>query len=259
MGILVIGMIFVDIKGFPEAAFIPTGRNVGRVERVHGGVGRNVAEDIANCELRPTFLSLVDDSGDSRDVLRKLRAHKVNTDYIRTTPNGLGTWLAVFDNQGDVCAAISKRPDLRPLVALLDEKGDEIFRDADSIALEIDMDKEIVKRVFQYAKKYGKDVYAVVSNMSIAVERRDFLQQTSCFVCNQQEMGILFSDDYSEKTPEELKEILALKIRSARIPRMIVTMGSQGAVYADCTGERGVCPGRKVDVKDTTGAGDAFF
>ena len=109
MGILVIGMIFVDIKGFPEAAFIPTGRNVGRVERVHGGVGRNVAEDIANCELRPTFLSLVDDSGDGRDVLRKLRAHKVNTDYIRTTPNGLGTWLAVFDNSGDVAASISNR------------------------------------------------------------------------------------------------------------------------------------------------------
>ena len=64
--------------------------------------------------------------------------------------------------------------------------------------------------------------------------------------------------ELEEKTPEELKEILALKIRSARIPRMIVTMGAQGAVYADCTGERGVCPGRKVDVKDTTGAGDSF-
>ena len=93
--------------------------------------------------------------------MRQLKNHKVNTDYVLPTPDGMGTWLAVFDNQGDVCAAISKRPDLRPLVALLDEKGDEIFRDADSIALEIDMDKEIVKRVFQYAKKYGKDVYAV--------------------------------------------------------------------------------------------------
>lgn len=113
--------------------------------------------------------------------------------------------------------------------------------------------------MFQYARKYQKDVYAVVSNMSIAVERRDFLQQTSCFVCNQQEMGILFSDDYSEKTPEELQKILALKIRSARIPRMIVTMGAQGAVYASCDGDQGACPGRKVDVKDTTGAGDAFF
>ena len=60
MGIVVIGAVFVDIKGYPESNFIPTGRNVGRVEQVHGGVGRNVAEDIANCELRPTFVSLVD-------------------------------------------------------------------------------------------------------------------------------------------------------------------------------------------------------
>ena len=85
MGIVVIGAVFVDIKGYPLSTYIPGGRNAGRIEQVHGGVSRNVAEDIANCELRPTFLSLVDDSGDSRDVLRKLRAHKVNTDYIRTT------------------------------------------------------------------------------------------------------------------------------------------------------------------------------
>ncbi len=239
MGIVVLGAVFVDIKGYPTSTYIPGGRNVGRVEQVPGGVSRNVVEDIANVELRPTFVSLVDDTGLGADVVRQLKNHKVNTDYVLPTPDGMGTWLAVFDNQGDVCAAISKRPDLRPLIALLDEKGDEIFRDADSIALEIDMDKEIVKRVFQYARKYQKDVYAVVSNMSIAVERRDFLQQTSCFVCNQQEMGILFSDDYSEKTPEELQKILALKIRSARIPRMIVTMGAQGAVYASCDGDQG--------------------
>ena len=96
MGIVVIGAVFVDIKGFPEAAFIPTGRNVGRVEQVHGGVGRNVAEDIANCELRPTFVSLVDRSGAGEDVLRKLKSHKVNTDYIRKTDDGMGTYGKLF-------------------------------------------------------------------------------------------------------------------------------------------------------------------
>ena len=80
MGIVVIGAVFVDVKGYPEANFIPTGRNAGRVERVHGGVGRNVAEDIANVELRPTFVSLVDKSGTGVDVIRKLKSHKVNTD-----------------------------------------------------------------------------------------------------------------------------------------------------------------------------------
>lgn len=258
MGIVVIGAVFVDIKGYPEDAFIPTGRNVGRVEHVHGGVGRNVAEDIANCELRPTFVSLVDTSGTGADVVRKLKTHKVCTDFIRATEDGMGTWLAVFDNDGDVVASISKRPDLMPICDILDAHGDAIFADADSIIVEIDMDKEVVKRVFRLAQKHGKPVYAVVANMSIAVERRDFLQLTDCFVCNQQEAGILFSDDYSSCSAEQLMLVLAEKVRRARIKRMIVTMGAEGAVYADMDGNSGFCPARKVNVKDTTGAGDAF-
>ena len=258
MGIVVIGAVFVDIKGYPEAGFIPTGRNVGRVEQIHGGVGRNVAEDIANAELRPTFVSLVDKSGTGTDVIRKLKSHKVNTDYIRATPDGMGTWLAVFDADGDVCASVSQRPNLRPIADILEKHGDEIFRDADSIIIEIDMDKEVVKQTFRLSRKYGKPIYAVVANMSIAVERRDFLQTTDCFVCNQQEAGILFTDDYSEKTPEEMVEIISEKVCRANIPSMIVTMGPQGAVYASRGGDKGYCPARRVEVKDTTGAGDSF-
>lgn len=258
MGIVVIGAVFVDIKGYPEAKYIPAGRNAGRVEQIHGGVGRNVAEDIANVELRPTFVSLVDDSGIGIDVVQKLQNHKVNTDYIRTVPDGMGTWLAVFDNEGDVHGSISKRPDLMPIAEILDEHGDDIFANADSVILEIDLDKEIVKRIFKLAKKYNKPVYAVVANMSIALERRDFLQSIDCFVCNVQEAGLLFSNDYSNKTPEEMVEIVSQKVCAARIPSMIVTMGSRGAVYADMNGIKGYCPARNVEVKDTTGAGDAF-
>ena len=259
MGIVVLGAVFVDIKGYPADVYIPGGRNAGRVEIVHGGVSRNLVEDIANVELRPTFVSLVDTTGTGADVIRKLQDHKVNTDYIRAVPDGMGTWLAVFDNGGAVAASLSKRPDLRPIVDILEEHGDEIFRNADSIALEIDCDKEIVKAVFYYAEKYRKPVFAAVSNMSIAVERRDFLRFCFCFVCNQQEAGILFSEDYAGKTPEELRDILAHHIQAAEISRMVATTGEQGAVYATHDGQSGIRPAVKVDVKDTTGAGDAFF
>ena len=67
-GIVVIGATFVDIKGYPNAQYIPAGRNAGRVVEVHGGVSRNIAEDIANVELRPTFVSVVDRSGTSTGV-----------------------------------------------------------------------------------------------------------------------------------------------------------------------------------------------
>ena len=52
---------------------------------------------------------------------------------------------------------------------------------------------------------------------------------------------------------------LAAKIEQAKIPAMVVTMGGDGAVYASLDGERGHCPAPKTEVRDTTGAGDAFF
>ncbi|MBQ3794383.1 MAG: carbohydrate kinase family protein [Lachnospiraceae bacterium] len=259
MGIVVVGAVFVDVKGHPMAQYIPGGRNVGRVIQVHGGVARNVAEDIANVELKPTFISVVDNTGISDDVIDKLNRHKVDTTYMRRTEDGLGTWLAIFDNEGDVVASISKRPDLSEIANVFEEHGDEIVKNADSIVVEIDMEASILKRIFTLAEKYNKQIYAVVSNMTIAMERRDLLKRTGCVVCNQEEAGLLFSEDYCEKTPEEMAEILAKKVTLAKIPKMIITMGDKGAVWADESGNKGICPPQRVMVVDTAGCGDAFF
>lgn len=258
-GIAVIGNAFVDIKGFPFGKYIPAGRNAGTVEIVHGGVGRNVAEDIANLELRPTFVSTVDDTAEGLDVVRKLKNHKVNTDYLIPTKDGMGMWLAIFNETGDVVGSISKRPDMVPLRQLIEEKGDEIFPDCDSIVIEIDMDRDLVKSVFRFAQKYGKKIYAVVSNMSIATERRDFFKEIDCFVCNLQEAELLFVEDFEGISREDLSILLTQKILSAGFSSLVVTLGADGAVYADTLGNHGVCPAQDVAVRDTTGAGDAFF
>ena len=259
MGIVVFGAVFVDIKGYPIDQYIPSGRNVGRVIQVHGGVSRNVAEDIANLELRPTYVSVVDDTGIGQDVIDKLKRHKVNTDYIIKTPDGLGTWLAIFDNNGDVVASISKRPDLSRIAEVIKEHGDEIISNADSVVVEIDMEPDLLNEIFDLAEKYHKQIFAVVSNMSIAMERRDLLSKVSCIVCNEQEAGLLFSDEYEGLPIEELELKLNENIGNADIDKMVVTLGDRGAVYAERSGAHGFCPPLKVDVIDTTGAGDSFF
>lgn len=257
-GIIVLGAVFVDIKGFPDDIYIADGRNAGHVEYIHGGVSRNVVEDIANLELRPTFLGIVDETALGQAVVDKLERHKVNTGYMRVVPGGMGTWLAVFDHNGDLNGSISQRPNLMPILSILEEQGDEIIQNCDSVVAEIDMDKDIIKKVVELCQKYGKKLYGVVSNMNIAVGRRDLLQKFDCLICNQLEAGIFFSDDYSEKTPEEMVDILAERLQVSNVPAMVVTMGGQGAVYAEADGEKGICPAKKVQVKDTTGAGDAF-
>ena len=258
MSIAAIGAVFVDIKGYPSSQYIPGGRNAGKVRYVHGGVCRNVAEDLGNMGLEPVFVSLVDPTGAGEDVLCRLREHGVDTRLIRKVPEGMGTWLAVFDNNNDVCASISHRPDLSPLLATLQQEGVGLFRKADSAVIELDLEESVVEEVFRLKAKFNTPVYAAVSNINIALDRRAFLHQTDCFVCNRQEAGILFSIEFSAD-PETAAEQLAERVGDAEIPAMVVTLGGDGAVWADQKGQYGVCPAQQVPVSDTTGAGDAFF
>ena len=171
MGIVVIGSVFVDIKGYPSSAYIPGGRNAGKVRYVHGGVSRNIAEDLGNMGLGPAFISLVDPTGTGEDVLQRLRDHGVDTRPVRKVPEGMGTWLAVFDNNNDVCASISHRPDLCPLLDTLHDEGNRLFRSADSVVLELDLEEPVVEEVYRLKNKYGIPVFAAVSNISIALAR----------------------------------------------------------------------------------------
>ena len=259
MSIAVIGAIFVDIKGYPHAAYIPGGRNAGKVRHVHGGVSRNVAEDLGNLGLAPQFISLTDFSGSGEDVLTRLQEHGVDTCLVRKKQDGMGAWLAVFDNNNDVCASISHRPDLMPLLAVLQEEGNRVFSQADSVLIELDLEQPLIEEIYRLKAKYNTSVYAAVSNINIALDRREYLQQTDCFVCNKQEAGILFSMDFENEDPENLASQLAECVKDGNIPAMVVTLGADGAVWADREGAFGFCPPQQVPVADTTGAGDAFF
>ena len=256
MGIVVIGTTFVDIKGFPTNTFIPDGRNEGSVKIVHGGVSRNIVEDIANLELRPTFLSLVDDNAYGTDVIERLNRHKVNTKYIKKIKNGMGSWLAIFNEKGDVFASISKRPDFLPIIEVIDKYGDEMFSECDSISVELDTDTRILGKIFAYAKKYNKRVYSPIANMSIAMDRRDLFKKVDCVVCNKEEAGLLFMENYDSIPVEELPQIIHERINDAEISRIVVTVGPDGAVYASKDGEYGLSPAVDAKVIDTTGAGD---
>jgi pseudouridine kinase len=258
MSIIVAGSVFVDIKGHPEGGYIPGGRNAGRVDQVHGGVARNIAEDIAAAGGSVVFLGLAEDDALGREVAAHLEEIGVDTGHVRFVKDGMGIWLAVFDDRGDVAASISKRPDLRPLLTILEEEGDAIFARADSVLFELDLEEETVEKLCTLAEKHHVPACAAVSNMSIAAERRAWLPKLRCFVCNGQELTILLPGPWEELPPEELAERMPELAAQLGLPCLAVTLGSRGAVWAE--GERfGFCPPEPVTVADTAGAGDAFF
>lgn len=261
MDMVVVGVVFLDIKGFPFFKYDAVGTNLGNVLMTHGGVARNVAENMANLGAEVEFVTMLDDDSLGREARLRLRGAGVKLTHAVSTPDkGMGMWLAVFNEKGDLAGSVSHMPDALPIERLFDEKGEEIIRSCRGVALEIDLSEKVSERVFELAERFDKPVYAIVANMSVILRRPDFMARTACVILNEIEAGRLFGREIRALSPEETLEAVSEAASAMGIRSIVVTMGARGAVYLDAeNGLRGVCPAVPCRVVDTTGAGDAFF
>lgn len=261
MDMVVVGVVFLDIKGFPFFKYDAVGTNLGNVLMTHGGVARNVAVNMANLGAEVEFVTMLDDDSLGREARLRLRGAGVKLTHAVSTPDkGMGMWLAVFNEKGDLAGSVSHMPDASPIERLFDEKGEEIIRSCRGVALEIDLSEKVSERVFELAERFDKPVYAIVANMSVILRRPDFMARTACVILNEIEAGRLFGREIRALSPEETLEAVSEAAPAMGIRSIVVTMGARGAVYLDAeNGLRGVCPAVPYRVVDTTGAGDAFF
>lgn len=256
----VIGVVFVDVKGFPHGKYIPTGRNIGDVRIVHGGVSRNVAQNLANVGNDVTFITMFEPDALGSGVRANLAANGVDLTYAIEAPAGMGIWLAVMNENGDLAGSISRQPDSSRLDALFQERGDEIMQNCDDVVLEIDMRASIADRVFELAEKHRRDIYVIVGNMGVILKRQALLSRVRLIVMNEIEAGLLFGCTLDPADPERVLEVTRIEAKKRDLKQIVVTLGVHGSIYFDSrNGDAGFVPAEPTRLVDSTGAGDAFF
>ena len=255
--ITVIGTVFVDIKGYANAKINSETKNVGHVEYAHGGVGRNVAEAIGRAGGRTEFLSSVDLTAEGDAVTKRLEAIGVRADRVLKKDQGMGIWLAVLDNAGELAASVSQKPDLGHLERFLCEKGEEIVKNSQAVVLEFDLSEEVVSKMFGWSKKYGVPVYGIVGNLDVLMQRKNIIDALNLFILNQAE-----AEEYLGRSLTSVEEckLAARDLTAGGLKVAVITMGGEGSVFYDSRNNTfGYVPVEKVKVADTTGAGDSFF
>ena len=259
--IIVVGTVFVDCKGFSAVRYDPHGRNVGSVKFVHGGVGRNVAENIGRLGLPTSLVSSVDKGSIGNDVVERLTASGVGTSYLaRTDTGGMGMWLAVMDENGELAGSISQMPDLQGMENSLSLMGETMMEQATHVALELDLNERITRQVLKLAKKKAKPVYGLPGNLEVVMKAPDVLDGLALFVCNHIELGRLCGEEFGDTDADKILAKLPEVTGNFGLQALVVTLGARGSVYYDAaSGERGFQSALPVKVVDTCGAGDAFF
>jgi pseudouridine kinase len=257
----VIGTVFIDCKGFSSGPYYPFGRNLGTVEFIHGGVGRNVAENLANLDVETYFVSSVDANALGREVVTRLERSGVHTPYIaEAEQRGMGMWLAVLEQDGNLAGSISHMPELNAMERIMAEKGEEMVRRSSHIALELDLNADLSSKVLEMARNHHRPIFGIPGNLDVIINHPHFLQELACFICNHFEAERLFGVELDGHAPEYILERLIEFADSRSIASMVVTLGSDGSVYYDRVNKlQGYQPAFSVEVVDSSGAGDAFF
>lgn len=257
----VIGVVFVDCKGFAHQNYQSQTRNLGSIQFVHGGVARNVVENLARLTIPSSFVSMIDESAMGKEVVEKLESLHVMTNHISyVKEKGMGWWLALLNEHGNLAGSISQMPELSAFEEFLISRGEEIVKTSRNLVLELDLNYTIVKRIKELAAKYQVPIYGIPGNLGVVMSHRDILDGLACFICNNYEADLLLDRDFTNQPMETKQQWLRELVHQAGLQRMIVTLGEHGAVYYDSlTGETGHQSVFPVQLVDSSGAGDSFF
>ncbi|MFZ5827981.1 MAG: carbohydrate kinase family protein [Bacillota bacterium] len=256
--VVVVGTVFVDLKCFPQNEINYKGRNLGRTQFYHGGVGRNVAETMGLLGSTVLFSSSVQEGGIGHEVLQRLRESGVEVDGILTTPDpqGMGMWVAILHRDGDLACSISQMPETRYLEEAWARHGRRMLREAGLCVLELDLSVALADQVLKDAHELGVPVVGLPGNLECIRKRPDLIGQLTTYVCNQIEAEELYGKPVAS-VPAAEHAALAILERGPQ--QAVVTLGALGCVVAERgMGDPVYIPAKPVEVVDTTGAGDAF-
>ena len=244
--IAVIGGMNMDIGGRAANALQLRDSNPGTVSLRPGGVGRNIAHDLRLLGAEVSLVSAVGEDAFGRELLASCEALGLDMSMtLRRPRERSSTYLYVTDDGGDMLLAVSDM-----------DIVDRITPETLSPLLE---------------RLNGYDAAVVDANLS---------QAALCFLAEKLTVP-LYADPVSAAKAAKLLPILprlrALKpnalearhltgekeaVRSARsllnrgVKRVLLSLGAEGMLAAE--GERVLrLPRQKVEVVNTTGAGDA--
>ncbi len=244
--ITVVGGANVDIVGIPEGRFALRDSNPGHVRRSPGGVGRNVAENLARIGAEVRLVTAFGNDEEAAWLVAECEADGMDTSFSVQAAGIPGCrYVAVLDGAGDLAAAVN---DMRALDVLTPDALDPAaFEGADAVVFDTNLHGSTIARI---AELTG-DIPLVLDPVSTAKAPKTIpvLGRLAAFKGNMREAEELSGAAGAEGA--------ANRLLLTGAERVFVTMGAGGVWCASASGSFAVSA-LPANVANATGAGDAF-
>ena len=247
--VLVIGSLNADLvvraPRFPQPGETISGDDL---QIIPGGKGANQAVAAAHQGASVAMTGKVGRDGFGDFLLDNLKKNRVDISNIERDDASSGTAIIIVDESGQNSIVLS--PGANGKVGSQDVDS---APDAKILLLQFEIP---MKTVLHAATRYKAKGTTVILNPAPARQIPDeLLAAVDILVPNESELALLTN---LQVTDEKSAELAAQKILKQGVKTVIVTMGGNGALIVTDTQVSHV-DAFKVDVVDTTAAGDAFI
>lgn len=254
--VVVVGGANLDIKGRLMHDAERGTSNPGVVWRCSGGVGRNIAENLAVIGSQVRLVAPVgeDDAGDF--LITALERAGVDTRFmIRRSGYRTGTYVAVINRRGELDIAVSDMEIVDELSPEQVEAQEQAFEGAAVVCLDANLSQPALSRGIDLAERAGAVI--VVDPVSVAKSRRllSDLKRIAVVTPSRDELSAMAGMPVS--THAQVAAAVA-DLNSRGVRTVVATLGEEGVCYQTDNGEPVFVRADLAHVVDVTGAGDAF-
>lgn len=236
-----IGGANLDVKARSARLLVPGTSNPGSTVLTPGGVGRNVAENLARLGTPVRLVSAVGDDALGDRVLIATERAGVDVSRVRRVPGGTASYTAVLDAGGELVAAIAD-------MTAVDTIGPEVIEsaaiaDAALVVIDGNLPTPSIQTAMRISAEHAVPV--VLDPVSAPKARR---------------LASLVGDHPLLAVTPTCDELAALGGAHALLERGVgivwIRRGSEGSLLCTRDGETELAA-IPADVVDVTGAGDA--
>ncbi|WP_300606327.1 PfkB family carbohydrate kinase [uncultured Oscillibacter sp.] len=251
--VTVVGGVNVDIGGRPEAALVARDSNPGAVHSSLGGVGRNIAHNMALLGLDTRLLTAFGDDLNAQKLAASCGELGIDISQSPVIPGGrTSTYLFINDERGDMALAVSDMEIYRHLTPQALAQRHKLLDASQVVVLDTNIPAESIAWL---AENCAAPLFADPVSTAKAVKLKPVLGKLHTLKPNRLEAELLSGVPI---TGEASLNKAADALLETGLRRVFISLGAEGVFAADHSG-RVQLPCLPAELVNATGCGDAFM
>ncbi len=255
--VLVIGATNLDVKGRPDGALAQGSSAPGTIRNSHGGVARNIAENLARLEVETVLLTAVGSDEAGEQILGHAAASGIDvSEALVIGDQRTGTYMAILNAEGSLDFGLDDMAIMSCLTPDYFTARAPLFEQARMVVIDANLPPESIDAVVKLCQRTQTPLCADPTSTALASRLAPHLTHLHLICPNHHEAEVLLGQRF-DPASEEAARAAAAGLVSQGVKIAVITLGEFGVVYADAE-TTGHIPAIAGQIVDLTGAGDAM-